>query len=82
MAIKLGTKVKDPITGAEGTAIGKTDWLYGCTRIAVQMPLNKDGKVPDMVWFDEPQLEGIPPDQATKPGGPQADPAPCNGENR
>ena len=64
MKIKLGDKVKDPITGYEGTATGKTTWLYGCARIAVQAPTDKDGKVPSLEWFDELQLVGAEPDRS------------------
>ena len=56
MSIELGQQVKDSITGYKGTAVGRTSWLYGCERIAIQGPLDKDGKVPELVWFDETQL--------------------------
>jgi hypothetical protein len=74
MAIELGQKVKDPITGYKGIAIGKTIWLYGCTRIGVQAIVNKEGKVPELQWFDEPQLEAIPPKESRNKGGPQPNP--------
>ncbi len=57
--VNLGDKVKDPVTGLEGIVIGRTEFLYGCTRIGVQPKLGKDGKVPDANWFDEPQLKVI-----------------------
>ena len=60
MKIKLGQQVKDSITGYEGTAVGETLWLYGCKRIGIQGNLDKDGKVPDIVWFDADQLTVIP----------------------
>jgi len=41
--IKLGIRVKDSITGYEGVAIARTDWLYGCVRITIQGDLDKDG---------------------------------------
>lgn len=78
MAIELGGKVKDPITGFIGTVTGKTEWLYGCTRIAVQAPMDKDGKVPPLEWFDELQLENAKPDK--KIGGPQSDGGSINQE--
>jgi len=58
--IKLGIRVKDSITGYEGVAIARTDWLYGCVRITIQGDLDKDGQVPDNVTFDEDQLTAIP----------------------
>ena len=54
--IKLGDKVRDNISGLEGIAVARTEWLHGCIRIAVQ-PEAKDNKVPDSVTFDEPQLK-------------------------
>ena len=60
MAITLGRRVKDSITGYEGIAVARTLWLYGCIRIGVQGDLNKDGKVPDILTFDEAQLNVIP----------------------
>jgi len=69
--ITLGTKVKDPITGFIGTVTGKTEWLYGCARIAVQASMDKDGKVPSLEWFDELQLEAAEPKKDI--GGPQSD---------
>ena len=72
--IQLGQKVKDPITGYEGTAVSKTQWLYGCTRIGVQAKIGEDGKVPEMYCFDEPQLESVKPGENEIPGGPRPSP--------
>ena len=60
MSIVLGQQVKDSITGYKGTAVGKIYWLYGCRRIGIQGPLDKDGKVPEVVWFDEDQIIALP----------------------
>lgn len=57
MAIKLGYMVKDIITGFEGMAIGRTDWLYSCSRIGVRSSQLVDGKPVEDQWFDEQQLE-------------------------
>lgn len=56
MTIKLGDKVKDIITGFEGIAVCRTDWLHGCTRFGVQPEKLHEGKPIDSVYFDEPQL--------------------------
>lgn len=69
--IKLGTTVRDPITGFVGIATGRTEWLYGCGRIAIQAPIDKDGKVPSLEWFDELQLKADKPKKNI--GGPQSD---------
>ena len=54
--IQLGDHVKDTVTGLKGVAVGRSEWLYGCRRITVQPKVDTDGKVPDSVTFDEPQL--------------------------
>ena len=57
--IKLGQKVRDSITGMKGTAIARTEFLYGCVRIAVQPTELKDGAPVESVYIDEPQLEVV-----------------------
>ena len=79
--IKLGSQVKDPITGFEGTATARTTWLYGCDRIGVQAKKKEDGTVPELEWFDERQLENLGPDPED-PGGPQPDPVRCQDPRR
>lgn len=56
---KLGDKVKDRVSGFEGIIIAKHDYLYGCTRFSVQPVVDKDGKHPDSMAFDEYQLDII-----------------------
>lgn len=79
--IELGDKVKDLTTGFEGVATSRSEFLTGCTRVGVQPPVDKDGKVPDAHWFDEPMLtivekEAVKPPEVVKkdPGGPQPNP--------
>lgn len=82
MSIKLGSRVRDIYTGFEGIAIGRTDWLYGCSRIAIESTtLDKDGKVMDAQWFDEQRIEVVKKkqpimskDSKSTTGGPQNDP--------
>lgn len=59
MKVKNGDKVKDTVSGFTGIVIGLTDFLNGCTRCGVQAPVGKDGKLPETMWFDEPQLKII-----------------------
>lgn len=59
MAIKLGQQVRDKLTGLEGTAVARTEYLYGCVRIGVQPFEVKDGKPADWAVIDEPQLEVV-----------------------
>jgi hypothetical protein len=54
--IELGDEVKDSVTGVKGIATARCEFLHGCTRVGVQPPIGKDGKIPDSVYFDEPQL--------------------------
>lgn len=57
MRINLGDKVKDSVTGFEGIAIARTEWLHGCFRILVQpQKLTKDGAPHESLNVDEPQL--------------------------
>jgi len=69
--IKLGQRVKDPLTGYEGVAVARTEYLNGCARIGVQAPV-REGKVPNWEYFDEMQLKEIKPTKKT--GGPRPDP--------
>ena len=54
--IKLGTKVKDMITGFEGVAVARIVYLNGCVQIQVQSKKLKDSKIIKAEWIDEPQL--------------------------
>ena len=56
MIINLGDKAKDKVTGFEGIAVARTEWLNGCTRIGLQSDKLKDGLPTDIHTFDEPQL--------------------------
>ncbi len=49
--IKLGQKVRDTITGMEGTAVARTEFMYGCVRIAVQPAELKDGTPVDSIYM-------------------------------
>ena len=79
--VKLGEKVRDKITGLEGIATGRHEYLHGCVRISVQPQEVKDGKPAELVFLDEPQLDviaakSIEPSSTTGPGGPRHDPGP------
>jgi len=57
MRIKLGSKVKDEVSGFVGIAENCAEYLYGCDRYGVQPPIDKDGKLPDDCVFDDMQLK-------------------------
>jgi hypothetical protein len=62
MEIKLGDVAKDTITGFEGVAIARTEWLNGCVRISLQpKKLQENGKPIDSETFDETQLAIVAP---------------------
>ena len=77
--INLGDKVKDTVSGFQGIAVSRHTYLQGCDRVSIQPPIDKDGKHPDCVAFDEPQIEileaaVVKPDplpQAQRTGGPE-----------
>lgn len=79
MAIKLGSTVKDKITGYKGIAIGRTEWLNGCVRIGIQLQkVDKDGKPVEAQWFDEDQVIVLDQkyfEKQRQSGGPMADPS-------
>ena len=55
--IKLGTEVKDKITGFKGIATGRCEYLTGCTQwLIIPTKLTKEGKRPEGEWFDEQRL--------------------------
>ncbi len=75
--IKLGQVVRDKLSGNEGTAIARTEWLHGCVRITIQPVGTKDGVPFDNFTVDEPQLEVVRAKAAPKAEpnhGPRADP--------
>lgn len=73
----LGGKLKDTVTGFVGVAIARDEWTNGCRRYGLQAPMDKDGKVPDLRWVEEMDLEVVLAAPVTSPetrrrGGPQS----------
>lgn len=80
--IALGSRVRDSYTGFSGIATGKTNWLYGCSRILIEPTELHDGKPIEAVWFDEQRVELVeeePPKvsehSSAISGGPKQDPS-------
>jgi len=70
--IKLGSKVKDTISGFEGIVVGRAEYLYGCVQILVQPEgLKEDGQPVASRWMDEQRFTE---DSTAKAGGPQNEP--------
>ncbi len=57
--IKLGQKVRDKITGFEGIATSKAEYLNGCIQFCVRPRIDKEGKCQDGEYFDVEQLEPL-----------------------
>ena len=55
--IPLGSEVRDTVTGFQGIAIGRTQWLTGCATIVVKPKVNKDGQMMESQTIGEPSLE-------------------------
>ena len=75
--LKTGDKVRDTVTGLEGTVVAITEWLNGCIRVTVQPPVVKDGKPVDATTFDIQQLEltaDSAPRVLQRTGGPYPEP--------
>lgn len=53
----LGRKVRDKVTGFEGIATSEHRYLTGCTQYGIQAPIDKNGNIPEIKYFDEGRLE-------------------------
>lgn len=58
IVIKLGNVVRDAVTGFEGVATAKVEYINGCTQYCVT-PKSTDGKMPDAVYLDHQRLEFV-----------------------
>jgi hypothetical protein len=77
--IKLGSKVRDKVTGFTGITTGRAEYLYGCNQYNIVPPVDA-GKLGETQWFDEGRIEvieeeTIPAASVTvdKNGGPNRD---------
>lgn len=57
--LSLGKKVKDRITGFEGTVISKHEYLYSHTSYGVAPVVDKDGNFKETQYFEADRLEVI-----------------------
>jgi len=56
--INLGDKVRHAITGFEGIATAKVQYLTGCDQVCIQpQGLKPDGDYFDSRYFDEPYVD-------------------------
>jgi hypothetical protein len=74
--IQLGERYRDSLTGYEGVATARHEYLYGCVRIALER-IGDNGEVKTEV-FDEQRLATVADDQPVKQtatsGGPRTEP--------
>lgn len=74
--IELGAKVRDRVSGWEGIATARYEYINGCERYEVAAT-DKDGK-PEGFVFDVQQLELLEaPASWTQPAPPAPEPAPA-----
>ncbi len=58
MSIKLGNKVRCKISGFEGIATAKVEYINGCTQYCIA-PRSKDNNIPENQYIDIQQLEVV-----------------------
>jgi len=71
---ELGSTVKSDLTGFKGVLTANCIHLNGCNRCYVQPKVDKEGKIPEAYWVDEPELvliskPKVKRDKTEKPGG-------------
>lgn len=59
--IALGSTVRDAVTGFQGVATGRFEYLNGCIRYMVECPPKDEGGKPEELIFDEERLEQVEP---------------------
>lgn len=59
MQIVLGCQVRDSISGFEGTATGRAEYLHGAASVQVTPAAIHEGKPVESQWFTESQLSTV-----------------------
>lgn len=67
MDVKLGTKVKDSITGFVGFATARCEYINGCVQFEITPEELKDGIPQKEYWLDEQRVESIEEEVTKKP---------------
>ncbi len=67
----LGAKLRDVVTGFEGIATSRIEYINGCVQYALVPKVDKDGKMPPGEYFDFQRLEqiGDPIEMPSRDGG-------------
>jgi len=75
--MKLGDKLKDKVTGFEGIAVAKIEYLNGCCQYCIKPQMHTSGKMPNGEYIDVQQLEVVKSDsvivEAKETGGDHPD---------
>lgn len=77
----LGCYVRDTITGFEGIATGRAEYMFGCAQLVITPDrLGPDGKIIPGEWFDEQRVViveeraiAVSATSTATSGGPQRD---------
>lgn len=64
--IKLGHRVKDIVSGIEGTVTGKTKWLTGCDTVHIEPVPDVNGRKQDGITLDINRVEFVNSDVRDK----------------
>jgi hypothetical protein len=57
--IRLGQKLRDKVTGFEGIATARCEYLNGCVQYCVLPPVDEKGERRDGIYIDQQQLEVV-----------------------
>jgi len=58
----LGDKIRDKVSGLEGIATARLEYLNGCVQYGIGGKADKDGKIADTHYIDHTQLELVEKD--------------------
>ena len=53
---ELGIECYSKVSGFKGMITSRSQHLNGCDRYWIQPKVDKDGKMPDGLWFDDGEL--------------------------
>ncbi len=80
--VELGVKVKDTITGFEGTVTARCQYMNGCVQYEITPTTLKEGVPQKEIWLDEQRVVPVEkkektnrsPRRVRRTGGPQNHP--------
>lgn len=70
--IRVGSRVRERITGNEGLAVGRTEWIAGAPSVGVRPDATPDDPRPRVFWAEEARLEVLSHPQPEFDGPPPA----------